>query len=253
MAEDDKEKTRFYKEEGVYCFTHMPKELKNSTATLQRMMEKVLADQRGRNMEIYLEEIVIKSKKEQDLVQGVEEILRKLKRVYIKIDPIMSSFGVKEGRFLGQMVTREGKDLVGRTKPKNPSKDKKEIEQIANIGYSKGRRSYDAMSTICYTPTEKMVQGLIHTTRSLRAIFRKHKVKVVTDEPMEIILKLSGREGRLAKWATKVQTYDISCIQRKEAEGSVAKKFFGQGEQVQETPDANEREAFNLSRKLQAK
>ncbi|GJY38115.1 reverse transcriptase domain-containing protein [Tanacetum coccineum] len=40
MAEEDEEKTGFHMEEGVYCFTHMPKELKNSAATLQRMMEK---------------------------------------------------------------------------------------------------------------------------------------------------------------------------------------------------------------------
>ncbi|GKD06552.1 hypothetical protein Tco_1181526 [Tanacetum coccineum] len=73
MAEDDEEKTGFHTEEGVYCFTHMPKELKNSTATLQRMMEKVLVDQRGQNMEIYLEEVVIESKSEMDLVQDVEE------------------------------------------------------------------------------------------------------------------------------------------------------------------------------------
>ncbi|GKB85407.1 reverse transcriptase domain-containing protein [Tanacetum coccineum] len=108
MMEDDKEKTRFHMEEGVYCFTHMPKELKNSTATLQRMMEEVLADQKGRNVEIYLEEIVIKSKSELDLVQDVKETLRKLKRVNIKIDPVMSSFGVKEGRLPGFMVTKEG-------------------------------------------------------------------------------------------------------------------------------------------------
>ncbi|GJT45243.1 hypothetical protein Tco_0953958 [Tanacetum coccineum] len=108
MTEDDKEKTRFHMEEGVYCFTHMPKVLKTSAATLQRMMEKVLADQRGRNVEIYLEEIVIKSKSDLDLVQDVEETLRKLKRVNIKIDPVMSSFEVKEGRFLGYMLTKEG-------------------------------------------------------------------------------------------------------------------------------------------------
>ncbi|GJW22674.1 hypothetical protein Tco_0033296 [Tanacetum coccineum] len=55
----------------------MPKELKNSAATLQRMMENVLADQRGRNVEIHLEEVVIKSR-------------------------------MKEGKFLGHMVTEEG-------------------------------------------------------------------------------------------------------------------------------------------------
>ncbi|GKG16116.1 hypothetical protein Tco_0358439, partial [Tanacetum coccineum] len=108
MTEDDEEKTGVHMEEGVYCFTHMLKELKNSVDTLQRMMEKVLADQRGRNVEIYLEEIVLKSKSELDLVQDVEETLRKLKRVNIKIDPVTSSFGVKEGRFLGHMITKEG-------------------------------------------------------------------------------------------------------------------------------------------------
>ncbi|GJR87911.1 hypothetical protein Tco_0211922 [Tanacetum coccineum] len=78
------------------------------SATLQKMMEKVLADQTGWNVEIYLEEVVIKSKSKLDLVQDVEETLRKLKSVNIKIDPVMSSFGVKEGRFLGHMVTKEG-------------------------------------------------------------------------------------------------------------------------------------------------
>ncbi|GJT81488.1 hypothetical protein Tco_1055830 [Tanacetum coccineum] len=108
MAEGDEEKIGFHTEEGVYRFTHMPKELKNLAATLQRMMKKVLADQIGRNVEIFLEEIVIKSKNKRDLVQDVEETLRKLKRVNIKIDPIMSSFRVKEGRFFGHIVTKEG-------------------------------------------------------------------------------------------------------------------------------------------------
>nr|GEY35622.1 reverse transcriptase domain-containing protein [Tanacetum cinerariifolium] len=74
---------------------------------------------------------------------------------------------------------------------------------------------------------KKRVQALIHTTRSFQTIFRKHKVKVVTDGPMEEILKLSEKEERLAKWAAEVRTYDILYIPRKEAEGIVIKKFFG--------------------------
>ncbi|GJS24521.1 reverse transcriptase domain-containing protein [Tanacetum coccineum] len=101
------------------CFLRLPKEYN------QRMMEKVLADQRGRNIEIYLEEIVTKSKNKQDLVQDVEETLRKLKRVDIKIDPIMYSFELKDGRFLGHMVRSHhqysgeagvSKDAPGRAK-----------------------------------------------------------------------------------------------------------------------------------------
>ncbi|GKB21003.1 hypothetical protein Tco_0854926 [Tanacetum coccineum] len=108
MAKKEEKKIGFHTGELVYCFTHMPKELKNSAATLQRMMEKVLTDQRGRNVETYLEEIVIKSKSEPDLVQDVKETLKKLKRVNIKIDPAMSLFEVKEGRFLDYIVTKEG-------------------------------------------------------------------------------------------------------------------------------------------------
>ncbi|GJZ55096.1 hypothetical protein Tco_0610289 [Tanacetum coccineum] len=75
MAEADEEKTGFHTEEGVYCFTHMPKGLKNLAATLQRMMERVLSDQRGENVEAYLEEIVIKIKNEYSLIQDVKEML----------------------------------------------------------------------------------------------------------------------------------------------------------------------------------
>nr|GEZ03691.1 hypothetical protein [Tanacetum cinerariifolium] len=75
---------------------------------------------------------------------------------------------------------------------------------------------------------------------------------VVTDGPMEEILK-SEREGWLARWAAEVRSHDIAYIPRKETEGSVVKKFFGQEEQVEETPNANKGGMLNLSKKLQAK
>nr|GEZ90460.1 hypothetical protein [Tanacetum cinerariifolium] len=65
--------------------------------------------------------------------------------------------------------------------------------------------------------------------------------------------KLFEKEGRLTKWATEIRTYDILYILRREAEGSVVKKFFGQGEQVEEMPNAKEGGTLNLSRKLQEK
>nr|GEV19794.1 hypothetical protein [Tanacetum cinerariifolium] len=70
---------------------------------------------------------------------------------------------------------------------------------------------------------------------------------------MEEILKLFGGGGQLAKWATKIRTYDISYIPRKKAEGLVLEKFFGQGEQVERTPDANEEGTLALSKELQEK
>ncbi|GKA59219.1 reverse transcriptase domain-containing protein [Tanacetum coccineum] len=90
--------------------------------------------------------------------------------------------------------------------------------------------------------------AILKEGEDLMLFFRKHKVKVVTDGSMDETLKLARREGQLGKWATEIRTYDISYVQRNEAEGSVVKKFFGQGEQVEETPNANKGGIFNLSR-----
>ncbi|GJS33212.1 hypothetical protein Tco_0531594 [Tanacetum coccineum] len=90
---------RFRKEQsrvaGV-CHSKMPLSLlchpgKNEnekpwSATLQRVMDKVLAKQKGRNVEVYIEEAVIKSKSEQDLIEDVEETLYKVQRVNMKLD-----------------------------------------------------------------------------------------------------------------------------------------------------------------------
>nr|GEW24501.1 reverse transcriptase domain-containing protein [Tanacetum cinerariifolium] len=54
------------------------------------------------------------------------------------------------------------------------------------------------------------------------------------------------KKGRLAKWVAEIRAYDISYTPRREVEGSLVKKFFGQGEQVEETPDANEGGTLNL-------
>ncbi|GKD04970.1 reverse transcriptase domain-containing protein [Tanacetum coccineum] len=54
---------------------------------MQRVMDKVLAEQKGRNVEVYLEEAVVESKSEQDLIEDVEETFYELQGVNMKLDP----------------------------------------------------------------------------------------------------------------------------------------------------------------------
>ncbi|GKC03700.1 gag-pol polyprotein, partial [Tanacetum coccineum] len=56
---------------------------------------------------------------------------------------------------------------------------------------------------------------MIHTTSSLRTVFRRHKVRVVNDGPMEKMLKISDAEGQLVKWAAELRMYDVSYVPRK--------------------------------------
>ncbi|GKC65026.1 hypothetical protein Tco_1097624 [Tanacetum coccineum] len=237
MAEDDEEKTGFYTKEGVYCFTHMPKELKNSAATLQRMMEK-----------------------------DVKEALRKLIRVNIKIDPTMSLFRVKEGKFLGHMFIPKLAKLKhplheARTRTKTEKEDGWMNE--AEEALRRIKRKLGKLQTLAIPKEGEtlmlFLRQRIETISSTLLIKREgiqipvSYVKVVTDEPIEEILKLSEKEERLEKRAAEIRTYDISYILRKEAKGLVMKKFFGQGEQVEGTPNANEGGKFTLSKKLQEK
>ncbi|GJT25585.1 reverse transcriptase domain-containing protein [Tanacetum coccineum] len=107
MAKKDEEKTAFHTDEGVFCYTKMPFGLKNARATYQRLVDTIFEGQMGRNLEAYVDDMVIKSKTESKMIKDVEETLLTLKKVNMKLNPKKCSFGMEEGKFLGYIVTSE--------------------------------------------------------------------------------------------------------------------------------------------------
>ncbi|GAA0139713.1 hypothetical protein LIER_42594 [Lithospermum erythrorhizon] len=73
MAEEDVEKTTFVTEYGIYSWKFMPFGLKNFGATYQRMVNKVFSTHIGRNMEIYVCDMLIKSRKASDHEDNLRE------------------------------------------------------------------------------------------------------------------------------------------------------------------------------------
>nr|GEX04483.1 reverse transcriptase domain-containing protein [Tanacetum cinerariifolium] len=61
LAKQDEEKTAFHTGQGVYCYTKMPFGLKNASATYQRLMNKAFDNQIGRNIKVYVDDLVVKS------------------------------------------------------------------------------------------------------------------------------------------------------------------------------------------------
>ncbi|GJS52426.1 reverse transcriptase domain-containing protein [Tanacetum coccineum] len=100
--------TTFYTEQGTYCYMKMPFGLKNAGATYQRLVDSTFQSQIGRNLEAYVDDMVIKSKDEKDLLADIAETFENLKAINMKLNPKKCSFGVEEGKFLGYMVTSEG-------------------------------------------------------------------------------------------------------------------------------------------------
>ncbi|GKB14828.1 reverse transcriptase domain-containing protein [Tanacetum coccineum] len=108
MAKKDEEKTAFHTDEGAFCYTKMPFRLKNSGATYQRLVDTIFEGQMGRNLEAYVDDMVIKSKTEPEMIKDIEETLLTLKKVNMKLNLKKCSFGMEEGKFLGYIVTSEG-------------------------------------------------------------------------------------------------------------------------------------------------
>nr|GFC03611.1 reverse transcriptase domain-containing protein [Tanacetum cinerariifolium] len=61
MAEKDEEKTAFITSQGIFCYSKMSFRLKNVRATYQRLVDKAFQKQIGRNLEVYVDDLVIKS------------------------------------------------------------------------------------------------------------------------------------------------------------------------------------------------
>ena len=82
--------------------------LKNTRATYQRMMTRMFEPQLGKNIEIYIVDMVVKSKLEYDHVSDLENIFEILRRHKLRLNASKCSFGVGSGKFLGYIFIHHG-------------------------------------------------------------------------------------------------------------------------------------------------
>ncbi|KAK1616164.1 hypothetical protein QYE76_021681 [Lolium multiflorum] len=108
LKEEDEVKTAFITPYGVFCYKTMPFGLKNAGATYQRMMQKCLATQIGKNVQVYIDDVVITSKKGATLIEDLKETFDNLDKFCLKLNPTKCSFGVPAGELLGFLVSARG-------------------------------------------------------------------------------------------------------------------------------------------------
>ncbi|GJY03150.1 reverse transcriptase domain-containing protein [Tanacetum coccineum] len=76
MAESDEKKTAFHTSQGVYSYTKMPFDLKNAGATYQWLVDKAFDSQVGHNIKVYVDDFVIKSYTEAEMLRDIDETFR---------------------------------------------------------------------------------------------------------------------------------------------------------------------------------
>src|SRR5438552_1297559 len=108
LAESDCIKTSFITPFGAYCYITMPFGLKNVGVTYQRAMQRCLHDQLRRNVEAYVNDVVIKSRVKEDLVSDLSETFTNLRCFRWKLNPEKCVFRVPSGKLLGFIVSYRG-------------------------------------------------------------------------------------------------------------------------------------------------
>uniref|UniRef100_A0A2N9H452 Uncharacterized protein n=1 Tax=Fagus sylvatica TaxID=28930 RepID=A0A2N9H452_FAGSY len=134
MDDTDQEKTSFITSKGLFCYKVMPFGLKNAGATYQRLMNKMFHHQIGRNVEVYVDDMLVKTKDERKHLEDLKETFETLRRYRMKLNPNKCVFGVSSGKFLGFMVSQRGieanPDKIKAVLEMTPPRTTKEVQSL---------------------------------------------------------------------------------------------------------------------------
>ena len=108
VNEDDQERTSFVTNQGLFFYKVMLFGLKNAGATYQRLMKKMFTHQIGRNVQVYVDDMLVKSLCKNYHLDDLQEMFDTLRSYNIKLNPSKCVFGITAGKFLGFMVSQRG-------------------------------------------------------------------------------------------------------------------------------------------------
>lgn len=111
-------KNVFITHKEVFAYCNMPFGLMNAEATFEKIIDEIF----GQNMEVYIDDMIVKSKKRVDDKADLRESFETIRRHKMKLNLTKCSFGLTSGNFLGFLLTQQGIEV-----------DPKQIKAIQDI------------------------------------------------------------------------------------------------------------------------
>ena len=105
LAPDDITKTTFITEWGIYCYTVMAFGLKNARVTYQRMATFLLHDMMHNEVEVYVDDMIVKSKDRENHTTNLRKFFERIKEYRLRLNPQKCTFGVTARKLLGFLVS----------------------------------------------------------------------------------------------------------------------------------------------------
>nr|AAX94963.1 retrotransposon protein, putative, Ty3-gypsy sub-class [Oryza sativa Japonica Group]ABA92674.1 retrotransposon protein, putative, Ty3-gypsy subclass [Oryza sativa Japonica Group] len=178
MAKEDEEKTTFITPFGVFCYVKMPFRLITTRNTFQRMVQGALNDQLGNNVEAYIDDIVVKTKKSDSLIDDLQEMFDNLRRYRLMLNPEKCTFGVPSGKLLRFLV-------FGRGIEANPEK----IKAIENMKSPTRLKDVQKL-TGCMAALSRFVARMGERGQPFFAMLKKQDKFVWTQEAEDAFIAL---------------------------------------------------------------
>ncbi|KAK2382358.1 hypothetical protein QL285_069902 [Trifolium repens] len=100
--------TAFMTNMSNYFYNVMPFGLKNAGVTYQKLMDRVFSKQIGKNLEVYIDDMVVKTTETCEHDQDLSDILASVRKYNMRLNPTKCSFEVQSGKFLGFMLINRG-------------------------------------------------------------------------------------------------------------------------------------------------
>ncbi|KAK8951440.1 hypothetical protein KSP39_PZI003040 [Platanthera zijinensis] len=222
----------------------MPFGLKNAGATYQRMMNRVFREQKVRNLEVYVDDLMIKSRDLESHILDLEETFKTIRKYKMRLNPLECVFGASRRKFLGHLLTpsrvEPNPDKVRAILELESPKGAKEVQHLTGtwavssvLVREEGKKQFPIYyvsrvlkkAELKYPILEKLAFALIISARKLRPYFQAHSIQVVTDHPLCRILEGVEHSRRLAKWSIELSEFNLDFVPRVAIKAHVISDF----------------------------
>nr|GEU69452.1 hypothetical protein [Tanacetum cinerariifolium] len=250
MADEDEEKTAFITSQGIFCYSKMPFGLKNAGATYQRLVDKAFQKQIGRNLEVYVDDLVIKSQRRgykldadglrlsPDKVKVVMDLpspkclkdVQKLNGKLASLNKFLSKPAEKSLPFFKTLkkCTKKSDFQWTREAEKAFKEMKQSIAELPMLTTPKEKEELiiylaavkEAISAVLMTERDGKQVPIYFVSRALQG-------PEVNYTPMEklILALVSAITGRQLKWRVELGEHDIQYRPRTSVKGQILVDF----------------------------
>ncbi|RVX01350.1 Retrovirus-related Pol polyprotein from transposon 297 [Vitis vinifera] len=249
MALEDMEKTTFIIEWGTYCYKVMPFGLKNAGATYQRVVTTLFHDMMHRDVEVYVDDMIVKSQGKADHLGALERFFERIQKFRLRLNPKKCTFGVTSGKLLGHMVSERGievdpnkiKAILDMLVPRTEKEIRGRplllylsisdmalgcmLAQIDDSGkegviyyLSKRMLEYEMK----YVMIERLCLALVWATRRFRHYMTEYSMHLISRlDSLRYLFDRLALTGRLMRWLVLLTKFDIQYVSQKSIKGSI--------------------------------